>query len=55
MLREERPSLLIGAAAAVLAVVVATSVIYPLKSVAPTVSLVVVYLCPCATQPGHIG
>ncbi len=44
LLGEERPSLLTGATAAILAVGSATAVIYPLKSIAPTVSLVVVYL-----------
>jgi two-component system, OmpR family, sensor histidine kinase KdpD len=40
----ERPSLVVGGIVAVLAVAAATAAIYPLKSVAPTVSLSVVYL-----------
>ena len=40
----ERPSLWIGVPAAALAVAVATAAIYPLKSLAPAVSLSVVYL-----------
>ena len=43
-LSDRRPPLLLGAAVAVLAVALATAAIYPLKSVAPTVSLSVVYL-----------
>jgi hypothetical protein len=44
LLGSQRRSLLAGLAASVGAVAVATVVIYPLKSVAPTVSLGVVYL-----------
>ncbi len=40
----QRPPLLIGAIVALLAVAAATAAIYPLKSVAPAVSLSVVYL-----------
>jgi two-component system, OmpR family, sensor histidine kinase KdpD len=44
LLRETRPSLLAGAGVALLAVAAATGLIYPLKGVAPAVSLGVVYL-----------
>ena len=43
-LRAARPNLLIGIAAAVVSVAAATAAIYPLKSLAPVVSLSVVYL-----------
>ena len=44
LLRESRPPPLAGAAVALLAVAAATGLIYPLKGVAPAVSLGVVYL-----------
>jgi two-component system sensor histidine kinase KdpD len=44
LLREARPRPALGFAAAVAAIAVATLAIYPLKSVAPTVALSVVYL-----------
>lgn len=40
----ERPPLWLGAALSVITVVVATAIVYPLKTVAPVVSLSVVYL-----------
>jgi two-component system sensor histidine kinase KdpD len=43
-LPEKRPSLWLGAAVSALAIALATAAIYPLKSVAPVVSLSVVYL-----------
>jgi two-component system sensor histidine kinase KdpD len=43
-LRAARPNLLLGIAAAVVSVAAATAAIYPLKSLAPVVSLSVVYL-----------
>ena len=43
-LRASRPNFLIGVAASVLVVAAATAAIYPLKSLAPVVSLSVVYL-----------
>ena len=43
-LRATRPALGLGVAAAVLSVAAATAAIYPLKSIAPAVSLSVVYL-----------
>jgi two-component system sensor histidine kinase KdpD len=44
MLRDARPSLALGVLAAVVSVAATTAVIYPLKTVAPAVSLGVVYL-----------
>lgn len=44
LLGTDRPARLIGIAASILAVAVATLLIYPLKSIAPAVSLGVVYL-----------
>ncbi|HUJ34799.1 MAG TPA: DUF4118 domain-containing protein, partial [Solirubrobacteraceae bacterium] len=43
-LRASRPNLLVGIAVSVVLVAVATAAIYPLKSLAPVVSLSVVYL-----------
>jgi two-component system, OmpR family, sensor histidine kinase KdpD len=54
-LREVRPSPLVGVVAAIVGVGVTTAVVYPLKSVAPTVSLGVVYIVPVLLISAYWG
>jgi two-component system, OmpR family, sensor histidine kinase KdpD len=54
-LREVRPSALVGVLAAIVGVGVTTAVVYPLKSVAPTVSLGVVYIVPVLLISAYWG
>lgn len=55
LLPGERPSVRLGVAAAILSVAVATAAIYPLKRIAPTVSLSVVYLPPVLLMAAYWG
>src|SRR5690349_8305331 len=55
VLRESPPSPIAGVAVAVLGVAAVTGLVYPLKSVAPAVSLGVVYLVPVLLVSGYWG